>query len=179
MILLRQRRGSTHRMSKRSRREKQQARRADVTQFKDQIQQHAPSAIPAHLVAQIIQQTTEYRGPIPPPELLAQYTAVIPNGAARIFERAEKQSDHRMAMELIVIQGGSRRSWWGLILGFLTTLVIAGVGLTVALVKSPAAGATIISSTIVSLAAVFVYGQWSRREERTKKAGLMTGQRES
>ena len=40
-----------------------------------------------------------WAGPIPPPELLAEYDQVIPNGAERILSMAEKQSDHRMRME--------------------------------------------------------------------------------
>jgi uncharacterized membrane protein len=108
---------------------------------------------------------------------MAEYDSVIPNGAERLMAMAEKQLDHRIDLERTVIYGDSRRSWWGLILGFVAMLVIAGVGLAVCLLANPYAGAAIITGTIVSLAAVFVYGQRSRRAEREHKAELMAGKR--
>ena len=165
-------------MSRSSKRRTRQAKRTAVSQIKRDLQENAPSAIPRRLVAQITQEvTTEYRGPYPPPGLLAEYNEVLPGCAERIIAMAENQIAHRIDLERTVIKGDSRRSWWGLVLGFLSTLVIAGVGLTVALKSSPAAGATIITGTIVSLSGVFVYGQWSRRSEREHKANLMAGRR--
>ncbi len=165
-------------MSRSSKRRKRQAKNAAVSQVRRELQQNAPSAIPRQLVAQITQEiTTEYRGPYPPPVLLAEYDAVLPGAAERIIAMAEKQIAHRIELETTVIKGDSRRSWWGLVLGFVTTLVISGVGLTVALKVSPTAGATIITGTVVALAGVFVYGSWSRRGEREHKANLMAGRR--
>jgi uncharacterized membrane protein len=165
-------------MSKSSQRRKQQAKRAALQKVKQELRESAPSAIPSALLTQITQEiTTEYHGPIPPPALMAQYDTVIPNGAERLMAMAEKQLDHRIDLEKTVIHGDSRRSWWGLILGFVAALVIAGVGLAVAILASPFAGATIITGTVVSLAGVFVYGQRSRRAEREHKAELMAGKR--
>jgi len=163
-------------MSKSSRRRKNQPERAALSQAKKDLQENAPSAIPKTLLAEITQQvTTEYSGPIPPPELLSRYNDIIPDGANRIMVMAEKQLAHRIDLERTVVYGDIKRSWWGLLLGFSACLVVAGVGLTVALTVSPVAGATIITSTLVSLSGVFVFGQWSRRSEREHKAKLMAG----
>ena len=40
-----------------------------------------------------------YSGPIPPPEALARYEEIQPGAADRILKMAEKQQEHRMALE--------------------------------------------------------------------------------
>lgn len=164
-------------MSKSSRRRTQQAKRAALSHVARDIQSHAPSAIPPALVAQITSQITQYSGPVPPPELLGKYDDVIPNGAERIMVMAEQQLAHRIDLERTVVHGDARRSWFGLWLGFIVSLVIIAAGVTVALMKSPTSGAVIITGTIVTLASVFVYATQSRRAEREHKAELMAGRR--
>ncbi len=44
-----------------------------------------------------------WTGPIPPPDILAGYNDIIPDGAERILRMAEKQSDHRIELEKTVI----------------------------------------------------------------------------
>ncbi|MGH7138671.1 MAG: hypothetical protein ACREHD_23240, partial [Pirellulales bacterium] len=77
----------------------------------------------------------------------------------------------------MVVKGDSKRSWSGLWLGFILSLTITGTGLWVALTVSPAAGATIITGTVASLAGVFVVGQRARRIEREHKTGIVSGRR--
>lgn len=88
---------------------------------------------------------------------------------------AEKQSLHRMELEKIVILGDSKRSWYGLVFGFAVVLAICVSRVIVAMYRSPTAGAAIITTTIASLAGVFVLGQSTRRSERARKAEVMTG----
>lgn len=58
-------------------------------------------------------------GPLPDPETLSEYSAIIPNGAERIMQMAEKQLDHRMKMENKVVGGQMLQSNIGQILAFL------------------------------------------------------------
>jgi len=58
-------------------------------------------------------------GPLPDPETLSEYSAIIPNGAERIMQMAEKQLDHRMKMENKVIRGQMLQSNIGQVLAFL------------------------------------------------------------
>jgi len=58
-------------------------------------------------------------GPLPDPETLSEYSAIIPNGAERIMQMAEKQLDHRMKMENKVVGGQMLQSIIGQILAFL------------------------------------------------------------
>ena len=58
-------------------------------------------------------------GPLPDPETLIEYSAIIPNGAERIMQMAEKQLDHRMKMENKVVGGQMSQSNIGQVLAFL------------------------------------------------------------
>jgi len=58
-------------------------------------------------------------GPLPDPETLSEYSAIIPNGAERIMQMAEKQLDHRMKMENKVVRGQMLQSNIGQIFAFL------------------------------------------------------------
>lgn len=165
-------------MSKRSRRVKQQAKRAALAQIQNDLLQNAPSSIPQQLVAKVTQQVTAYRGPVPPPQLLREYDEVVPGAADRILAMAEMQTMHRVDLEATVVKGDSRRSWVGLWLGFALCLGVLVAGVAVCFGGSPTAGAAIITTTIVSLAGIFVYGQTSRRIEREHKADLAAGKRQ-
>jgi len=80
--------------------------------------------IPKHKKQQIIKSLVvtmrkTHIGPLPDPETLAEYSAIIPNGAERIMQMAEKQMDHRMKMENKVVGGQMLQSNLGQILAFL------------------------------------------------------------
>lgn len=67
-----------------------------------------PDSNPQTSVVQI--QASAFSGPLPPPELLAKYNDVIPNGAERIMAMAERQSSHRERLEYRVVDGGVANS---------------------------------------------------------------------
>lgn len=46
-------------------------------------------APPDQLTTTRVSQSVSFQGPIPPPQLLEQYSKVIPNGAERIMAMAE------------------------------------------------------------------------------------------
>lgn len=43
----------------------------------------------------LVVQATAFSGPLPPPQVLAQYESILPGSANRILSMAEKQSEHR------------------------------------------------------------------------------------
>lgn len=57
-------------------------------------------------------------GPLPDPDTLGEYSAIIPNGAERIMQMAEKQLEHRMKMENKVVSGQMSQSNIGQFLAF-------------------------------------------------------------
>lgn len=72
--------------------------------------------------------TMAFAGPLPHPEILARYEEVLPGAADRIISMAEKQAAHRMHLEKIVVEGDSRRAWWGQWIGGILALVAIGGG---------------------------------------------------
>jgi uncharacterized membrane protein len=59
-----------------------------------------------------------FSGPLPHPDILAKFEQVLPGTSARIIKMAETQSEHRQALERCVVEGDTRRSWYGLWTGF-------------------------------------------------------------
>ncbi len=67
-----------------------------------------------------------YSGPIPTPQMFADFEKVLPGSANRILTMAEDQSKHRQRIETRVIWFDGGQSILGLLLAFL--VVIAGLG---------------------------------------------------
>jgi uncharacterized membrane protein len=144
-------------------------------------QQHAPqSADPfareAIMIAQTEIHTQVTSGPLPSPEILREYDLLVPGAAERFIARFEKQSDHRMALERAVIDGENRRSnrgqWIAGGLGLVALLVAGTLGIT----GHETAAVAVVGIDFASLAGAFIYGTISRRQERTEKTRVMTGQ---
>ena len=52
---------------------------------------------------QIVQVTGQFRGPLPPPDVLERYNQVAPDAASRIIDMAEQESSHRRNLEQIIV----------------------------------------------------------------------------
>jgi len=117
-----------------------------------------------HTLSVSLQRTIRhsYRGPLPRPEDLEKYSKVIPNGADRIMIMAEKQQDHRMALESKVIGEQQFQSklgqWFGFIIGLV--VVIGGVGCVVS--GHEIAGLIFSGTGLTGLVSVFVIGKKSQ-----------------
>lgn len=61
-------------------------------------QQAWPTGIP-QIQAQIVTQTQQWSGPLPPPGALKQFNETIPNGAERIMTMVEQEQAQRIAHE--------------------------------------------------------------------------------
>ncbi|MGI6241890.1 MAG: DUF2335 domain-containing protein [Candidatus Omnitrophota bacterium] len=107
-----------------------------------------------------------YVGPIPPPDMLAQYNGVVPGAAERILKMAEEQSAHRQYLEKTVVNSDIVQSRLGVICAFIVSLAFLFGAVWVALSGHPWLGGFLGTVDLVSLVSVFVYGAKSRREER-------------
>lgn len=136
------------------------------------FEQANQSADPSAMTAVAAFASAAFAGPLPPPDVLKGYEEVLEGSADRIFKMAEAQSAHRQSLESVAVNGGHRRSWWGLWLGFASTLVVMGLGAGMVFAGHDAAGATVMGIDVVGLAGVFVYAQESQRRERQAKAAI-------
>ena len=123
---------------------------------------------------------TTLSGPLPPPEVLAQYEVALPGAAERLFKMVERQEEHRQALERAESEADRalkreeseadraldgeelrlthRREMSGVVAGagvvfgvLVTAVILAFLGAT-----TPAAW--LGGSSLAALAGVFVYG---------------------
>ena len=116
-----------------------------------------------HELTEITRQVSEYRGPIPKPEDLAQYDAILPGSAERILAMAEDQASHRRDLESRALDAKMRQTdrgqHYGLTIGLVGLVASAFMASIGAVVPAGIVGGT----TIVSLVAVFVVGSVKRQ----------------
>jgi uncharacterized membrane protein len=112
----------------------------------------------------------EFSGPLPPPEALEKYEAIIPNGAERIMAMAEEQGRHRRALEKKALDTDSRNSLLGVIFAFCLGLATVVGGVIIAYIGLPISGTIFGGVGLVALVYAFIYGTKERRKERESKA---------
>lgn len=110
-----------------------------------------------------------HSGPLPSAETLIKYDSVIPNGADRIMVMAEKQQDHRMAMENKVVTSQLSQSFKGQILGFILCFLALASSVYLGVTGHEGIGAAIGTTTIVSIGVIFVLGKRPRPSSKDEK----------
>jgi uncharacterized membrane protein len=113
---------------------------------------------------------SSFSGPLPPPEILAEYERIIPGGANRIMVMAETQAKHRQELERAVVTSNNRRSNIGLWLGFLVVMFITWAAYDAIMAGHGLAGTVLGTVDIVTIGGLFIYGSQSQRAERREKA---------
>ncbi len=109
------------------------------------------------------------QGPLPPPDILSGYDAIVPGAAERILAMAEKQNDHRIEMEQGLLSHQTRNERAGLRYAFL--LALAGLVLVGILAWRGAIGPAvgIAIAQIAALVGVFVYGRRQQSEDQKRQ----------
>jgi uncharacterized membrane protein len=111
-----------------------------------------------------------FSGPIPSPEMLAEYGRIIPDGPERILRMAEAQSEHRRALETSVVTSQNRQSEKGQLYAFILALVFAGVGVWMASIGQFAIAGGIFTVTIGGLVTTFVMGRSAQKKDLSRKS---------
>ena len=111
-------------------------------------------------VEQIIERKiTAHQGPLPQWEDLEKYGQIIPNGADRIMTMAEKQQEHRMALETKAIGEQLSQSKRGQNFGLLIGLTAILGGVSCILLGHEWSGAFLGGGGLTGLVSVFVIGK--------------------
>jgi uncharacterized membrane protein len=111
----------------------------------------------------------QFAGPLPHPDTLAAYEETLPGAADRILAMAERQAEHRQAMESKVIDSNCRSQERGPILGFSLALVVAGLGGFLSYSGQEISGLVAMLVPLASIVAVFITGKLSGRKELKAK----------
>ncbi len=115
-----------------------------------------------------------HSGPLPSPDILREYDNILPGAAERVFRMAESQQTHRQNLETSAISGDSRRAFCGLFAGVFVVLCVLVGSIYVIMNGHEIIGGILSGLDLVGLGSVFVYGTVSRRQERTRKAQIMS-----
>jgi len=109
---------------------------------------------------------SKFSGPLPPPEILAQYNQLTPDAADRIITMAETEASHRRELEQKVIDGEIKNEQarnietkTGQVLGFIIGTFTVGCGTYAAVSGAEIAGGFIGTGGVASLVTVFIYGR--------------------
>lgn len=104
---------------------------------------------------------SSWEATLPPPLILEQYGQIIDNAPNRIFNLWEAQAHHRMCSEttrLDIQKSKVRISGWGLFVGSLLVVMLAGGGLWLIQNGHSWYGVSVVLSDLAVFAWVFVHG---------------------
>lgn len=94
-------------------------------------------------------------GPLPLPTTLAEYDGMMPGLAARIVNWAEREAEHRRAVERSML----RMAWGGLWCALLVSLTTIGGGMALAWRGRSTVGLVGVVGAVAGLVIVFVAGR--------------------
>ncbi|MDR3667304.1 MAG: DUF2335 domain-containing protein [Ignavibacteriaceae bacterium] len=112
----------------------------------------------------------------PSPEKLKEYESVIPGLAQKMVCHAERQTAHRIEMEKELVISNIRKSYMGLIFGFLIGVTGIGGGMYLTAIGFNVIGIMFSSGTLVSLVMTFIYGSQSKKGKGIKKYPMKEGE---
>lgn len=115
-------------------------------------------------------------GPLPDPETLTEYSVLIPNGADRIMQMAEKQIEHRMKMENKVISGQMLQSNIGQFLAFFIGLAALSASTYCIVNGHEWAGSILGIGGLTGLVTAFIKGR-SQQDKDLEEKRLQTVKR--
>ncbi len=107
-----------------------------------------------------------YNGPLPPAQQFGGYEDVLPGAANRILILTEQEQQHRFNKDGLIAQENIKlinndhmQKMSGVIVGGILSMTLIISGLIMVLKGHDGAGGTIVTSTLVGLAGVFVYSK--------------------
>ena len=99
---------------------------------------------------------TALRGPLPPPEVLAQYEVALPDAADRSLKREESEADRSLDGEELRLT--HRREMSGIVAGAAVVFGVLATAVILAFLGATTPAAWLGGSSLAALAGVFVYG---------------------
>ena len=112
---------------------------------------------------------SHYIGPLPPPEMLAEYDRVMPGLAQTIVRRFESQSEHRMRLESQTVKVDSWSQVGGTILGGAIGLSATLGGVWLAAHGRDLTGFGFFISAVAGLVSAFGIGKRMHDHDLEKK----------
>lgn len=127
----------------------------DLAGLRD-LQVEEPETAQAELVL-----TSSFQGPLPPPEVFAQYEAVLPGAAERILAMTEKVATGHIDNEAKLIDAEIDSAKQGQAFAFLLTLIAVIASIVFFAIGKWIAGTALLSFPVVMLIRSFLTGRSS------------------
>lgn len=127
---------------------------ANVNDILKELPEEKRNAILATMMA--FEEERSFSGPLPPPDYLEAYEKTLPGAPERIMTMAEKQVDHRISLEKIIVKKKFSQSTLGQILGAALVCFFGGIAYDLALNGHDEVAIAIGVTTVISLAIIFV-----------------------
>lgn len=108
-----------------------------------------------------------HSGPLPTPDDLRQYEQVYPGAAKRIFDRWEKQSEHRMAVERRMVASNVSARTRGQYIGFAVALTVIIGGFTAIFLDKSLVGLAALVLAAGAIAGRFLMSRRANGSETT------------
>ncbi len=106
--------------------------------------------------------------PIPPPEIMKGYNALMPDAMEKFFALAEKQSNHRQEIEKIEVINQNKRANIGLWAAWSISFLCIIIGAFLIYKDKPISGFTLITSTVISRMFSFIVAKHNRDKDIEK-----------
>ena len=117
----------------------------------------------------------QYKGPVPPPEILDKLDKILPGAAERIFAMAEKEQNaviadrnQMQAREDRIAANRHTERMTALIMAFLVCTIFSVCGVVLVLHGYEKIGATLLGTTLVGVVASFLYRGKSNPNNKDK-----------
>ena len=139
----------------------------DVTKVLESLTEEQRKVIIGALYA--VEESSSFRGPLPPPEMLKGYESVLKGASERIFAMAEKQQEHRMHIEKTIVDRQTEQSGNGQIWGGALTVLFGMITCFLGYTGHDGLAGTIGTTTIISLVIVFVLRKVPEGNKKKKR----------
>lgn len=117
------------------------------------------------VISRVQRQTSMFQGPLPPPSMLADYEHILPGAAERILALTEKEQNGRLTARDTALNGEIRKDSRGQWMGFIITFAVLIIASVFAWKGNTVFAGTLIAIDLIGLAAVFVIGRQSNKED--------------
>ena len=139
-----------------------------VRQIDPQLLQKLGSEDRKRLLGIVETAATSFRGPLPPPEMLAEYDRLIPQGADRLMRLLEVQTSSRLERDAKLVDSQVTLPARGQLFGAVLCVFFGAIGWHLALEGHDGVAGLLFGTTILGLITVFVLGRMPRPTPTTQ-----------
>lgn len=106
-----------------------------------------------------------YSGPLPPPQVLAEYEKTLKGSADRILQMAEREQGARHSIDREIIANAAKQHKRGQYMGCALVIVLAAMAFTLGFLGHDWLSGMVFTGAIVSVAGIFVLNREPKKQK--------------